>query len=779
MPVDLADGPVDRASLREAGLDWLLDSSFLGLLTPAELDSTLAAAQWRKHRDGDVLLQMGQVGEGVHLLVAGHALVRLPDEEDGTMRVVARLGPGHLVGERSFLLGERTNAEVSASGPLRTFHIPGDRFAELLREVPAMRAYVEDLVAIRERAGVVLDLLLREPILRALGREELETLLQAGHLVRAEPGAEIVRAGEISTDIYLVLRGEVAFFVPDAKGGESTFVATEGAGCLFGHVALLLEMPRSADVEARSQVELLRIRGHTFMELVARNPPLQRRLYQHLASLNLDRDAIQEEERVRSRTTLFWSPRAGTGATTLTYGVAAVLRGEGRKPTVVDLNGPRSAGRLKMPTFPDTIGGIEIRRLKAPSEWGVEVLWPARAADAARLVAHLAEVAGEEDRVLIASQSGASPDHDVAAHAKNAVLVRWARETSAPDALEHDGFRVEAVRIEKGVELPLATARNAVRIVTDEDTPAQFWRTGRLGLLADERTPVGRASRRLVRALTGRTVGIALGGGGALGYAHVGLIEALLESGVPLDYVAGCSFGSVVGAIYATHGLDGLRTLVKERRLLNKLVGMSPLSTGPFAWWVRRVTGARTLGETEIPYFPVAMDVWTGSEVVITRGLVSDGVRASSSFPGMFPAFRRGLTRLVDGGIVNNVPASVVWQAGAGFIIASNIVPRFPSGKGPVIRENSVRGRVESATRQRFDDTIRSVFFLMSQTGRDRASMADYIFEFDIQGYNVTDVAEGQVIYEHGLRQARNEMSGILQARDAGLDMRVRGAAAR
>ncbi len=746
--------------LRSEGLDWLFDASFLGKLEPVNQESVLARARWRDFRQGDVLIEAGAVGADVHLIVAGQALVTQGPAEAPQIR--ARLGPGHMLGERAHLRGEPTTARVTALSPIRTLTLAARDFEALLVGLPTLRTYVEDLVELRERSAQILDLLLRDPVLRSLGREDLEALMQAGQVLRLPAGSVVVRAGQRNHDVFLVVRGRVAVYA--GADGARELIASNGPGWLFGYAAVLLDLPRTADIETTEYTELLRVGDRAFMELVSRNPPLQRRLYQHLADLDLRTDDARARVE-RPLVLSMWSAHRGMGTTTLAYGLAAAMRARG-PVTLIDLDGAGTAQRLGLATRADRVQGVVVDRAEVPPSWGaVTLLWPRRPEQTAPLVRALRSTAAVTDTLIVVMATGGAPDPETIAATEAEIYVRWAGDGSTNVALEHGGFRVDAVRMQDGVELPMATTRNAVRLPDDLHTAQTFWRTRALDGLLGADTPLGRATDRMARVLLGRTVGIALGGGGALGFAHISLLRALHEAGIPVDYLAGSSFGAVVGGLYASGGLPLLEQAVRQARTLRNVAGLAMLSTRPLEAWTSRLTGGRALGNTEIPFFPVALDVLGGAEVVITGGTVAEGVRASCGFPLFYQPTVRGVRRLVDGGIVNNVPASVIWDAGANFIIGSNIIPRFPAGRGARLGRGVLKA-VADQTVARFDDLLRSVFLMMSQIGRDRSSQADYIFELELQGFLISDFAKGAEILDASMDQARRAVADIACLRD-------------
>lgn len=184
-------------------------------------------------------------------------------------------------------------------------------------------------------------------------------------------------------------------------------------------------------------------------------------------------------------------------------------------------------------------------------------------------------------------------------------------------------------------------------------------------------------------AVPGDTIGYALGGGGARGLSHIGVLKVLEKEGIRPDFIAGTSIGALVGALYAS-GLSAAElerlALSLNRRQLARFLDL----TFPFSGLIqgRRVTSAiETLignvsfTDLKIPLACVATDLNTGREVVIRKGSVSEGVRASIAIPGVMTPSLVGKQWLVDGGIVNEVPASVCRRMGIKYVIGINVVP--------------------------------------------------------------------------------------------------------
>ena len=175
-------------------------------------------------------------------------------------------------------------------------------------------------------------------------------------------------------------------------------------------------------------------------------------------------------------------------------------------------------------------------------------------------------------------------------------------------------------------------------------------------------------------------IGLALGSGSARGWAHVGVIKALLRNGVRPDVVTGASVGAIVGAVYCLGGLRGFeRWLLKlTRREVFSYMDMRP-SAGGLIQGKRLLQafhdnfGDPQFSDLKRPFAAVAADVETGQEIWMQEGPVSEGVRASFSLPGLFSPVRHNGRWLVDGGLVNPVPVSLARALGADRVIAVSL----------------------------------------------------------------------------------------------------------
>jgi len=182
-----------------------------------------------------------------------------------------------------------------------------------------------------------------------------------------------------------------------------------------------------------------------------------------------------------------------------------------------------------------------------------------------------------------------------------------------------------------------------------------------------------------------RKIGLVLGGGGARGLAHIGVLSILRKEGIPIDMIAGASMGALIGAVYA-HGKDvslikNLAIDLGSKRfalLADPALPKTGLIRGrKIEDALRSIIGEIEFRDLKIPFACVATDIMTGEEVVIKQGLVWEGVRASVSIPVILRVAKWRGRYLVDGALVNPVPVNVLKGMGADFIIAVNVIPNI------------------------------------------------------------------------------------------------------
>src|SRR5580692_3275986 len=175
-------------------------------------------------------------------------------------------------------------------------------------------------------------------------------------------------------------------------------------------------------------------------------------------------------------------------------------------------------------------------------------------------------------------------------------------------------------------------------------------------------------------------IGLALGGGAARGFAHIGIIRTLIAHGIVPDIVVGTSIGAVVGGAYAAGHLDTLEAWARSlqpRNILGyldiRLNGSGLIGGEKLAAQLEASIGPTLIEGLPIKFASVATEVRTGHEIWLTHGRVVDAMRASYALPGIFSPVLVGDRWLVDGALVNPVPVSAARALGAEIVIAANL----------------------------------------------------------------------------------------------------------
>ncbi|MGA7541085.1 MAG: patatin-like phospholipase family protein [Steroidobacteraceae bacterium] len=442
-------------------------------------------------------------------------------------------------------------------------------------------------------------------------------------------GAKLFSAGDPPDALYMVLSGCLGAFSADPA--RRRFLARIAAGEMVGEMGLISGRPRSADVVALRDTELARISAQAFNEVLRGQPEAMLRI----ARLTVDRLAQSQ------------SPAAAA----------------------------RSRGACTFTVLPQSVevdfGGFASRLVKALAELGrAELVWSVRAKTHTSQWFNRIEAAND----YVVYVADPTPD-------------RWTKLCVR---------QADALLLLARAESP-AGSWNALRWPHDHSMAPQ---RSELVLLHDSTLETGAAARwladvpdvphhhvqdpgdyaRLARVLTGRGVGLVLSGGGARGFAHIGIVKALREAGIPIDLVGGTSMGAILGAGVA------LRWSIDEltERFRRAFVDSSPLRdyTLPFVSLVsgRKVStrlheafGDLAIEDLPLEFFCISSNLTTGQTMVHRRGTLWRWLRASVSVPGVLPPVVHRGELLVDGAAMNNLPVDVMRELGRGPVIGSDV----------------------------------------------------------------------------------------------------------
>jgi len=192
------------------------------------------------------------------------------------------------------------------------------------------------------------------------------------------------------------------------------------------------------------------------------------------------------------------------------------------------------------------------------------------------------------------------------------------------------------------------------------------------------------AEKERIAALPRPKVGLALSGGGAKGYAHIGALKAFAENGIEFDMVAGTSVGSLLGALYAysmpIEDMLAAGEALEVKDIRNSTFLLNPSNPANIEAVVRKLIGDVVFSDLKKPFAAIATDLKTGNEIVLNMGNVCRAVSASCCVPIIFKPVIWDEMHLVDGGLVNVLPATVVRAMGADKVVGVDINSTRGSG---------------------------------------------------------------------------------------------------
>ena len=544
---------------------------------------------------------------------------------------------------------------------------------------------------------------------------ELRAEVAAGATpVRVEAGEWLFRQGEPADSLYVVLSGRLEVLIESPEPG---LIRMADQGAALGELALLTDSTRSASVRARRDSDLLRLERADFLALLERDPAFAVALTRALAAL-LQRSRSLDPEPVPLPATIALLPaRPGLAL----FRLAELL---------TDQLGP-----------------------------GTSVL----ASPVSEPAAVLDRAERENDRVLLV---GDDPDGD---GAWNRFCVRQAdRVLVIAAGLPPPGTEPLRTLGQREVLLAGAAGPGALARWLDALDAGSGRLIGPPDLWAGNLRPTA-------RALTGRSVGLVLSGGGARAFAHIGVVEELLASGVELDRVAGSSMGAFIGAQVAM----GIEPDHMVASCHEEFIGRNPMSdyTVPLVSLVRGMRASamakRRFGERLIEELPrefscLSCDLVSAEAVLHRRGPLAEAVLASCCLPGIGPPVATGGRLLIDGGVLNNLPIEPLAATGAGPVIASDVTAHFEVARRKPGADAGARARVRDAVLglgaavplRLHEVVVRAITLGSLDTAAIGRQHADLVIRPDVRTVGMVAFDQLAQLREAGRRSARAALEG-------------------
>lgn len=487
-------------------------------------------------------------------------------------------------------------------------------------------------------------------VLSSVPRDRLRDLLPLLEPLHVAAGALVVSAGEVADSMFIVGYGRLRI-EPDQDGRHD--VAYEvGPGGTVGDAALVAETPHTASVRAVRDSLVLRLSRDGLETLAQWHPDLPLHLARHVLQRTISAIGRGADPAPEAVTTLAVAP---AGPAPLPEGFVESLA-----PALAPLG---SVIVLSSGALDAVLGQGMAQTPLADARNGQVVEWLQRTERAHRLVLYVTDPTPNDWTRRCLRQ------------ADRVLLVARTESGSGPGPIEKELLGADEQAVARR-ELVLVHRRG-----TAEPSGSQAW-LGTRAVSAHHHVREGDAAhfRRLARLVTGRGVGVVFGGGGARGSAHLGVVQALEEAGVPIDAVGGTSIGAVA-AFMCAMGWDHDQRMAKlplffsTRLLIQPTIPLVSLSSGRRLR--RRIldeTGGRAIEDLWIHFFSVSTNLSRATQVIHDQGDLFLALRASVSLPGVLPPVQSGTDLLVDGGLLNNLPIDVMRLAlGGGRVVAIDL----------------------------------------------------------------------------------------------------------
>ena len=616
-------------------------------------------------REGQVLVQQGEVGHRLFVVLEGtlETLLERPGEED---QALSELGSGDVVGEVAVLGQTDRTATVRSRTPARLAAITR---GELLRLADTHPAIVAVLVAsgARRLRRSQLAIYLKE-LFGELEPAHLDELERRVEWIRLRGGEVLWSPGDPGDAAYVVLGGRLRVLAttPD---GEIRTVEEVVRGQMVGETSLLTHAPRTTTVVAIRDSEIALIGGDVLGWFAERHPVATLRIMAAIGE-RLER-AIAGEEDARP------AARPVTFALVAASPDVALAEFAGQLATTI-----RRAGSTIVLTTADAATAAG-----APLPVAVPAAATAGVADdpaEVRLTHWLDEHESAHRYVLYVADPGWTWWTDTCVRqADHLIVVADATADPRPGDVER--------RLTDRWPAAAAPRRTLILVhppTTSRPRGTRFWLAPReLDQHLHVRRGASRDIDRLARLLTGRAITVVLGGGGARGYAHIGVLRAFDEVGVPIDMIGGTSMGGLMAASRAL-GWSADETEARwtraTRSLFDPTLPLMSVLSGRRIWQaIESGFGGLDVEDLWLPFFCVSTNLTRAELVVHRTGSLSLALRASASLPAILPPVYRDGDLLIDGGLLDTLPVDVMRQLNGGsLVVGVDVAPQVDLGSG-------------------------------------------------------------------------------------------------
>lgn len=673
-------------------------SAAFGAVSEAALEALALAARFGTLAAGQVLFAEGVRHSALVLLTDGTLDVIEPDMH-GSGRRVRQLGPGEAVDELQTLAGRERSVVVRSVSTIEALVVSGAALDRLCRQHRELRLVLEQL----HRRQLLCRL---SPVFGAFDRALLDTVEGMGRWATLARGA--ISPQPMSGVLHLVISGRLQALLRRDDGTDWRVIDEAGRGDALGEHALFNETAPPAWLRAVRDSVLVTFTAAQIEQLIAQQPAMLREVLRLVAR----------------------GPRASRAPATAACVTNIAL----------------------VPARPDVALGELVARLRTVlAHYGEVLVLSAERVDALSDEPGLAQCAADSfaERTLLAWLDAQEGAHRFVLYQADPVDTPWTRRCVRMADRTLVVARAGADPMPGVLEQALFAGpdpgahETLLLLHADGDTPPRGTRAWRLARPRFEdhlhlRWDHPGDFARLGRLLAGRALGVVLGGGGARGFAHIGVLRALQEAGIAVDAVGGTSMGASIAAQYAMgktpDEIAALNVRVWQQLRPHKTYTLPLLSlvgSSKSLACAQLMYGDTDIEDCWLPFFCVSSNLTTAQMHVHRQGSLRWAATASASIPAFAVPVIEGRQLLVDGGLLNNVPCDVMRELGCGTVIAVKVSPEseaaFTAERVPspweVLRSRFTPGAMPVRFPSLFEVAMRAS--TLTSVHREKVTMAD------------------------------------------------------
>ncbi|MFD5021483.1 patatin-like phospholipase family protein [Paenibacillus sp. NPDC058367] len=609
------------------------------------------------------------------------------------------------------------------------------------------------------------------PMLEHLSDEELQQLAPEMQEEHYEPGKLIMKKGEVSQRVYILVSGQVQVFISTEIKVE---LAILSKGQFFGEMSCLTGDPISAHVEAIDNVHVISVSRNGMLLLMDKNREFRSQIIESMIKRIQNSNERVLEEHSKSQIIMKLHESEEQERYGELIGESVEMR------TLLRSIEHLSTERVHVVVIGESgTGKVNVARaLHYRATNGQYPLLVLNVADMS-LVDWETKVIAAKGGTIVIEEAESCPSEKLLQLLEAAAQIRIILTSTCPlKIVSHLAVLPVPPLRERTEDIPLLAqyflekegAGNAQEILSQDalsmlslfpyldNNVEELRNIVREAYIRSEGRMIYSHHLRFgrVRKVGDRPViGLALGSGAARGMAHLGVLNILEQEGIPIDMIAGTSVGSMVGGAYAAgmsvkECMKVLSTISWGQLVRPTFPMRSLVHNAPIISFIEKHVGKRLIEELPIPFGAIASDVSTGEAHIMRTGSLAHAIAASTAVPVAMRPVNYQEKHLADGAIVHPVPAALVRSMGADIVIAVNVCP-----------ESFTKG----AARHLIDSLMNTIDIMSAKLIKEELQLADVILRPDL-GFNQISfkdaddyIAAGEVVTREAITQIRQKIA--------------------